>query len=1066
MKRFKSLEKHLERPAFNWDVLLGPHLDFICTDVSNVDDVIRLYGLTREGHTICVKVKDFEPYFFAMQSNSYDLALLETGTRESTRIELEQGQTCIKYMEPIYTYKPLLGYRPPGSAEVPMNKITMGSTKFVATCRELLKKNNVPTYEGNIPFNLRFMVDKGFGGMDWIRVLEYYRVRDQETRCQIEVEAKSHHYVIPEKTCSDLNSHLRVLYFDLEIVKAGKGYQGPKVDPIIIISLVLVNGNYEVLDRRLLYFTDKEVSAIPDDRIELEVFKFEHSMLQRFRDYVELVDPDILSGYNIDGYDLPYLYERAEALKIDKYFIQNSRDKERGSYLKKNTFNSTATGKRKDYDLICEGRFAFDVLKFIKNPANRIKLRSYKLGNVSEHFLGKTKVEMPYNDIPRYYHGTPEQRAHLGYYGWYDSELCNDLMQRFMALIDYTETARVSGTPMKFLMSRGTQILTMSLLLRYARRRGFVVPSSTDNQNDEETEGATVLTPVKGFHEEKDPVVTLDFQSLYPSIIMDDNICYCTKVPLSWARKNLKEDQYNVIPGLDGNFCFVDEDVLRGLLAEMQAELFALRLKAKAELKNTKDPQLKQVLDRRQNAIKTRMNAIYGFLKANMVCDKDLMSAVTARGRWMIENTKRIVEENFTDAQVIYGDTDSVFIKFKGRTLEQAFELGEKAAAMCTDFFNLRRRARGRKDIHKLQCEKAFLGFLLIGKKKYAGRKYMTLHSKPELSSSGLETVRRDNALIGSETQEECLRMIVMEGDSKGKRCIELVHERISLLLRGKIPIHKLIISKNLSKSIQEYEDSNSTQIHVELAKRINARKDETGEEEITIGDRVKYVIIKGEKGAKISQLAEDPLYALQHRIPIDYEYYIFRQMMKPLLKILIPVICPEESYKKTKEEPVLQSNNLSSWAKVNPKKKEEKESKKPDTDKTFLQIQKLKTYKVLFTGDHMGSIIQRSGETKGISSWVKKSKACLSCGCNLGFQSKDDVCKHCDKEKAYKEFEVKMDELKKDEKECWDRCRVCVGDKVESLECANTDCDNFYQRQKVLIDIEDLASKRVKPKY
>jgi len=1022
-------------------------LNFLNTSVDVENEKLRIFGVNEEGNSVCVKITDFRPYFYALKlpENDFDIYTELTKTLQHT-FPKDQEPFVLKIEEE--SKLPIMGYHPHG--EMKMHKITVEQPKYVVTCRSIFQNRNIPTYEASILYVLRFMIDLNFGGYDWLQINNCVPINYKETSCQIEVQA-SYTDLVSKKERLDINPHVRILFFDLEVLKKGRGFAGPSVDPIIIISNVLCNVQYKTIDNRLFVLVEpgKNIAALPA-HIHVELFENLPAMLLRWTEYVRECDPEILSGYNIDGYDFNYLFEQAKAQRIGFDFAKFGRVLEKSCTIRSSTFQSAASGTRTDYEVNMDGRFSFDMLKFAKAGSNMLKLRSYTLNNVLQHLLKKNKVEMPYKLIPTYYHGTDEQRKHLCNYAWYDSEACREIMENQITMTTYTESARVCAVPMKLLLTRGQQILTMSLLVRYSKRRNILIPTTTESQNDEETDGATVLEPKRGFH--NDPVITLDYQSLYPSIIRDKNICYSTKVPLAWAKQNLKPDQYHVPPNIeDVNFAFVSEDIFLGVLNEVETDLFNLRLKAKADMANEKDPQKKAMFNKRQNELKLRMNSIYGFTKAQMLCDKDLMSAVTAYGRYIIDTTKKLVEEAFPGCEVIYGDTDSVFVKFPGKTMEEAFALGQQAADMCTAFLNKERRAQGKEDVHKLQREKGFYVLLIVGKKKYAGSKIEKLTDKPKLAVSGMEKVRRDNALIGSETQEKCLQMLIMEGDHDGERSIAFVHEQIRLLLKGQIEMSKLIISKNISKSFEHYEKSKSKQPHIQLRTKIEQRKHKTGEVGYHVGDRVKYVIIKQLKGTNSSDCAEDPMYALQNRLEIDYEYYITNQMMKPLLRIFTPLLAPNVNLKTV-------------WGKTVTKDKEDMTKLNKSGKKVYInekELHSLTSYKRLFVGPHMMSKRQKVGGSEGIMKFAQKLNSCLRCGCSLANQN-ETSCKSCKpvERLTFLTLEDEMNTLKLKRANCWKTCQTCVGEHHTTIECTNNDCSNFYERDKVNFDIEDLDIK------
>lgn len=283
-------------------------------------------------------------------------------------------------------------------------------------------------------------------------------------------------------------------------------------------------------------------------------------------------------------------------------------------------------------------------------------------------------------------------------------------MDKLMCFVNYTEMARVTGVPFNYLLARGQQIKVVSQLYRKANEDGYVVPSVKTEGSDEQYEGATVIEPERGYYDV--PIATLDFASLYPSIMMAHNLCYTTLVDKRTIDELelVKDVDYILTPNND---YFVTTKRRKGLLAIVLEDLLSARKKAKADLKVEKDPFKRAVLDGRQLALKVpsnpsrrpsksaleadlffprlfpslqiSANSVYGFTGATvgkLPC-LAISSSVTAYGRQMIEMTKQEVEEKYSiangakyDARVIYGDTDSVMVKFGCPDLETAMALG------------------------------------------------------------------------------------------------------------------------------------------------------------------------------------------------------------------------------------------------------------------------------------------------------------------------------------------------------------------------------------------------------
>merc|ERR1719369_476302 len=421
-----------------------------------------------------------------------------------------------------------------------------------------------------------------------------------------------------------------------------------------------------------------------------------------------------------------------------------------------------------------------------------------------------------------------------------------------MCVINYMEMARVTGVPLSYLQTRGQQIKVVSQLLRKAMEQDLVLPTHQSQASDENYEGATVIDPVRGYYDV--PIATLDFSSLYPSIMMAHNLCYTSLVLQdgSLQRLGLTPDQYIKTPS--GNM-FVKSSVRRGLLPEILQDLLSARKKAKADLKKETDPFKKGVLDGRQLALKISANSVYGFTGAQvgkLPC-LEISQSTTAFGRMMIEETKNQVEANYTvangyehDAKVIYGDTDSVMVRFGVSTVAEAMKLGQEAAGAVSE-------------------------------------KFIKPDTYDKIDCKGIETVRRDNCPMVAKMMNTCLQKILVERNPNG--AVDFVKQTISDLLCNRIDISQLVITKELTRNDDEYK---AKQAHVELANKMKKRDAGNAPK---LGDRVPYVIINAAKGTPAYQKAEDPIYVLENNIPIDAQHYLTNQLSKPLLRLFEPIL-------------------------------------------------------------------------------------------------------------------------------------------------------------------------------
>ena len=583
--------------------------------------------------------------------------------------------------------------------------------------------------------------------------------RDRQSNCQIEAYC---HY-------RDLIAHandgewakmapLRVLSFDIECAGRKGVFPEANQDPVIQIANVVTRYGESKPFIRNVFVLDT-CSLIVNTQI-LE-FAEEDKMLMAWRDFLEKVDPDVIIGYNIANFDFPYLLDRAKHLKCTK-FPYWTRLRSVVSSHKDTNFSSKQMGNRDTKSTNTNGRIQLDLLQLIQRDHH---LRSYTLNSVCAEFLGEQKEDVHHTMITELFNGTPDSRRRLAVYCLKDAYLPQRLMDKLMCLVNYTEMARVTGVPFNYLLSRGQQVKFISQLFRKALEQQLVIPNLANEASEEQYEGATVIEPTRGYYDV--PVATLDFASLYPSIIQAHNLCYTTLLNKASIEKlNLKKDEDFIVTPNGDMFCTIK--VRKGLLTQILEELLGARKRAKKELAVETDPFKKAVLNGRQLALKISANSVYGITGATvgkLPC-LAIASSTTSYGRQMIEKTKDEVEAKYTiangyshDAQVIYGDTDSVMVKFGEKELAKTMELGQEAADYVSSKFI--------KPI-KLEFEKVYFPYLLINKKRYAGLYWTNSNKYDKMDSKGIETVRRDNCRLVQTVIETVLRKILIDRDLDG----------------------------------------------------------------------------------------------------------------------------------------------------------------------------------------------------------------------------------------------------------------------------------------------------------
>ncbi|GAM19158.1 hypothetical protein SAMD00019534_023330 [Acytostelium subglobosum LB1] len=849
--------------------------------------VIRLFGSTREGNSVLCKVHGFLPYFFIGCPPGFTHAdcgqLLHDLNKKMVQVASQSNDSpnIVLGIE-LVLKKSIMGYNPNPPTE--FIKITLAMPKYVTRCREILENGikyqfclpNVnirayQTYESNIPFALRFLIDKQMPGCSWIELPagSYHMSEKPVSTCQIEIDTSLDTLIAHQiqDEYADI-APFRVLSYDIECAGRKGFFPEPKKDPVIqIANVVKIQGEKEPFIRNV--FTLKGCSSIVGAHVLPH--DTEEKMLKEWKKFVTKIDPDIIIGYNIMNFDFPYLIERARTLKISD-FPYLGRIKTTASKIKNSTFSSSNLGTRESKEISMPGRTQFDVMQAIQRDH---KLSSYSLNNVSAHFLKEQKEDVHFSIISDLQNGTDDDRRRLAVYCLKDAMLPLKLLDKLMLLINYTEMSRVTGVPLSYLLGRGEGVKVLSQLYRKAMIEDLILPTYRVSSKGEKYKGAIVIDPIEGFYDT--PISTLDFTSLYPSIMIAHNLCYSTLLTQDDV-KQLPKSDFTITPSGDA---FMLPSKKRGLLPRILEDLLSARKKAKEELKVETDPFKKAVLDGRQLALKISANSVYGFTGARvgkLPCI-EISRSVTAFGREMLDTTKKFVEEKYTiangfshDAKIIYGDTDSVMVKFGVATVAEAMEMGRLAAREVTKVFI--------RPIN-LDFEKVYYPYLLMKKKKYAGLFWTRPDKFDKMDVKGLENVRRDTCPLVRNVVSSILSMILIDKDIK--KAEEYTKSVISDLLQNRLDISMLVITKALSKT--EYKGRVS---HNELAQRMRARDPATAP---NLGDRVPYVITQGTKGAPIYERAEDPLYVLENNIQLDTKYYCEKQLKAPLMRIFEPLV-------------------------------------------------------------------------------------------------------------------------------------------------------------------------------
>ena len=844
--------------------------------VDGADDphhLVSIFGKTESGESVCVTTKVL-PYFFVRLGDS----TMAKGREIYAEIEDKCPGALVNCS--IVRAKDMWGFT--NNEEQNFLRLDFVNLGMRRRVNWVLKKpiqlkggaRKLQVYESNLDPVLRLMHETGIQSTGWLDTCNSC-IKNNIAHVDIDLYCKNWEKLKP--VARDDIAPFVVCSFDIETNSSTGKFPNPTIpdDACFQIGASLCRFGEDVPYDKVC-FCYKETDPNIGDGTRILSYATEKEMLLAFTAYVRDMSTDVLTGWNIFGFDLEYIYKRAQYNGCVYDAMQLGRFKRQPCSMIEKRLSSSALGDNTLKLIPMPGRFVFDLFGEVKKG---YKLDSYKLDNVSKLYLGDQKIDMPPKEMfKRFQEGDPVKLREVAEYCVKDTLLPHRLLKKLCTLLNLLEMAKATWVPLCFLVERGQQIKVFSQLTKKALESGFKVPALEYGSTPEQGyEGATVLDAEKGAY--YTPITALDFASLYPSIMMAHNLCYSTLV--------MDTHKYGNIPGIEyeqfGDHRFAQN--VPSVLPAILNDLKAFRKQAKRDMANATSSAMKEVYNGKQLAYKISMNSMYGFTGASkgiLPC-MAIASTTTRKGRSMIEETKNYVEANFPGAKVRYGDTDSVMVEFdvQGRTgqdaIDYSWELGERAAKECTALF---------KKPNDLELEKVYCPYFLYSKKRYAAKLWeMGKSGQVEfkyIDVKGLSLVRRDNTPHVRRVLKELLDVILESSETDTP--ITLARRRAIELLTGDVPNEELILSAQLG---DRYKNPNLA--HVKCRDRMRERKPGS---EPQSGDRVPYLLTNtGDPKAKAYEKSEDPVYVKENNIPIDYHYYFLNKFLRPVCDLLDPLV-------------------------------------------------------------------------------------------------------------------------------------------------------------------------------
>nr|XP_012569554.1 DNA polymerase zeta catalytic subunit [Cicer arietinum] len=708
----------------------------------------------------------------------------------------------------------------------------------------------------------------------------------------------------------------------IEVLAESRGdlLPDPQFDGINIVALGFQNDGDAIIEVLVLlhskYFScQRSLDGLSGCKVL--VFNDEKHLFKEFIKIVSSSDPDILMGWDIQGSSLGFLAERASHLGLgllndlsrtpsnSSINSQDTKISEKGILemdipdtpsldccVQESSIIEDEWGRTHASGVHIGGRIVLNVWRLIRGE---VKLNLYSVEAVAEAVLRRKIPSINHKVLTKWFSSGPgKARYQCIKYVVDRAKLSLEIINQLDMVNRTSELARVFGIEFFSVLSRGSQYRVESMFLRLAHTQNYLAISPGKQQVASQPAMEClplVMEPESGFY--SDPVVVLDFQSLYPSMIIGYNLCFCTclgKVAASKTNtlgvspfspeQNVLQDLKDQILLTPNGVMFVPSKVQRGVLPRLLEEILSTRIMVKQAMKKLSPSEqvLQRIFNARQLALKLISNVTYGYTAAGfsgrMPC-AELADSIVQCGRSTLEKAISFVNQHEKwNAKVIYGDTDSMFVLLKGRTVEESFQIGNEIASAVT--------AMNPNPV-TLKMEKVYQPCFLITKKRYVGYSYESPNQiEPVFDAKGIETVRRDTCGAVAKIMEQSLRLF-FEHQSllEVKTYLQRQWKRI---LSGRVSLKDFIFAKEVRLGTYSARISSlpPAAIVATKAMRVDRRA------EPRYAERIPYVVIHGEPGARLVDMVVDPLEVLAIDSPfrINYLYYINKQIIPALQRV------------------------------------------------------------------------------------------------------------------------------------------------------------------------------------
>ncbi len=553
--------------------------------------VLRGYGVTKDGHSISVHIFNFKPYFYIKIPDDWNDRIFRNFKNECLSQIPEYNHEGLDECK-IVERKDFYGFNNNKLFKFALFKFKNQSCYygFLRLFREKtinMKRLNQEfdfskkIYETKVNSLIRFFHNNNIDPSGWLKINKgaYILNTPKLTRCQYDISVDCQQVF---KTDLKMTPKIVVASFDIECTScdgAFPKFSRPEDRIIQIGTTVYIYGDNECA---LKYICTLK-KCDPIDGVLVESYETERDLLIGWAKFIEKLDPDIMTGYNIWGFDWEYIYERIKmencSSQVFRYLNRLKSKDEIKQELTVQDLSSSALGQNILKYINIEGIIQIDLLKVVQRDH---KLDSYKLDNVSKVFMNNQKEDLsPKQLFQNYKDGSSDKIKEIAVYCVKDCILVNELINKLQVITNNMGMANVCIVPFSYLFTRGQGIKIFSLVAKFCNDENFIIQDlNMDDIDKSSYEGAIVFVPEPGVYFE--PVVVMDYNSLYPSSMIAENISHDSllgfkEFRLKDKKTKSEKDEYEMIndtirheyEDLEGyNYIDIEYDVYQGLDAD------------------------------------------------------------------------------------------------------------------------------------------------------------------------------------------------------------------------------------------------------------------------------------------------------------------------------------------------------------------------------------------------------------------------------------------------------------------------------------------------------------------